>query len=101
MWVFNIMEIWKDIVGYEGIYQVSSFGNIKSLSREVLRCGKYPFISKEKILRINVNKYGYSYVSLETQNIKKYKLIHRLVGIAFIKNMEKSFLMEEEETETK
>ena len=82
------IEVWKDVVGYEGIYQVSNLGNVKSLSRIILRNGKYPFLSKEKLLKINVNKFGYSYISLENNGEQKYFLIHRLVGIAFILNNE-------------
>ena len=41
-------EVWKDVPGYEGCYQVSDLGNVKGLERIVLRNGKYPFIKKEK-----------------------------------------------------
>ena len=44
-------EIWKDILGYEGIYQISNLGNVKSLPREKLMNGKYPIITKEKIIQ--------------------------------------------------
>lgn len=80
------MEIWKDVVGYEGYYQISNFGNVKSLSRIKLHKGYIPLLTKEKLMKININKYGYSYISLEKNKKQKYCLIHRLVGIAFIDN---------------
>ena len=40
--MFSKKEIWKDIIGYEGLYQVSDLGNIKSLSRIKFVNGKYP-----------------------------------------------------------
>jgi hypothetical protein len=78
-------EIWKDIPGYEGLYQVSNLGNIKSLSREIKRNGFY--ISKEKILKHNVNNGGYLYVNLFKDKIGKTKYIHSLVAIAFLNHI--------------
>jgi hypothetical protein len=77
-------EIFKDIPGYEGIYQVSNLGNVKSLAREILLRGKYPFISKEKILKPCNNKIGYYTVSLNKYGKKKYMAIHVLVAMAFL-----------------
>jgi len=80
------MENWASVVGYEGIYNISSLGNIKSLSRTILKGGKYPIQSKEKLLKINTNKLGYKYISLEKKDSKKNLLVHRLVALAFIPN---------------
>ena len=44
-------EIFKDIPGYEGIYQVSNLGRVKSLSRVKLNKGKFPFLANERILK--------------------------------------------------
>lgn len=78
-------EIWKDIDGYEGIYQVSNMGRVKSFDMEV----KYPTgtvrIQKGRILRPGSNM-GYPRVNLCKNSISTPKLIHRLVAIAFIPN---------------
>lgn len=69
------MEIWKDIEGYEGLYQVSNLGRVKSL--------KY---DKEKIMKLWTNPRGYLNVYLCKNNKKKCGRIHRLVAEAFIPN---------------
>lgn len=72
------MEEWKDIKGYEGKYQVSSCGRVKSLSNNKTR--------KERILKPNIDNKGYKTVCLcMNGNVKRF-LIHRLVAIAFIPN---------------
>ena len=68
-------EIWKDIPNYEGIYQVSNLGQVKSLKR--------PHRLKEKILKLWVTRNGYYRVELWKQSIKKEYFVHRLVWIAF------------------
>lgn len=79
-------EIWKDIEGWDGLYQVSNLGRVKSLPR--LRVSIHPYITKEKILRPRV--YGdtreYLSVTLCNNNHRKQVPIHRLVAIAFIPN---------------
>ncbi len=74
-------EIWKDIKGYEGAYQVSNLGRIKSLSRYN---AQNAFI-KEKILRQGVKK-GYLSVSLSKNRKAKQFYVHRLAAQAFIKD---------------
>lgn len=69
------MEIWKDIAGYEGLYQVSNWGRVKSL-----------WFSKEKILKGGRNNKGYLSVLLCKDGKIKRHLIHRLVAEAFIPN---------------
>lgn len=78
------MEIWKDIPDYEGLYQVSNLGNVKSLSRIILRHGKYPFLSKELILKAGIYKTGYRYVILQNKRNMKSFTIHCLVAKAFL-----------------
>lgn len=68
-------EIWADIKGYEGHYQVSSFGRIKSF------CGK-----KEHILTQHDHKTGYLYVTLSKKGQAKQYRINRLVADAFLDN---------------
>ena len=76
-------EIWKDIEGFEGIYQVSTFGRVKSLERNG---GGNNSTIKERILKPADNK-GYLRVSLyKHRKPNNWKLIHRLVALAFIPN---------------
>ena len=67
------MEEWKDIAGYEGVYQVSNLGRIKSFFR-----------AKERILKRRLDRKGYPIIGL----LSKTKAIHRLVAIHFIPNPE-------------
>ena len=72
------MEIWKDIEGYEGYYQISNEGRVKSLN--------YNKTGKEKTLCSVLDKYGYYTIGLHKEgNCKRY-LVHRLVAEAFIPN---------------
>ena len=73
-----MIEIFKDIEGYEGLYQISNYGNVKSLGN----C-KY---KKDKILKYSKDKDGYLYVGLCKNGKHKYIKIHRLVAEAFIEN---------------
>jgi hypothetical protein len=70
------MEIFKDIKGYEGIYQVSNLGNIRSLN-----------YNKFRFLKFKKNK-GYFNVCLCKENTKKHYTVHRLVALSFIPNFE-------------
>lgn len=80
-------ETWKDIKGYEGLYQVSNFGNVKSLDHNVINKG-IKQLRKGKILKQNINTWGYATVFLYKKGIGKRFAIHRLVAITFIKNNE-------------
>lgn len=70
-------EIWKYIEGYEGKYQISNFGRVKSLN--------YNKTGKERLLKINFNS-GYGIICLFNKNVRKYLYIHRLVAQAFLEN---------------
>jgi hypothetical protein len=78
-------EIWKDVVGYEGMYQVSNLGRVKSLEREYFNGHGY-FPVKERILSGRISN-KYVYVQLSNGDKKNYS-IHRLKAIAFIPNPE-------------
>lgn len=81
----DMEEIWKDIEGWEGFYQVSNFGRVKSLERFVN--GPKGLIKlKEKILSPKIDKNGYLLVGFHKEGIQKYMRIHRLVAMAFIPN---------------
>ncbi len=78
-----MIEVWKSIPDYEGIYEVSSLGRVKSLSRTILRKGKYPFKSKEKILKQRIDKYGYCRLNL-SNSIQKTVHVHKIVAMTFL-----------------
>lgn len=79
-------EIWKDIEGYEGLYQVSNFGNVKGVKRVIKRANNSNFSVKEHLLKIRYNHKGYKMVWLSKQGKQKFCSIHRLVAKAFIPN---------------
>jgi hypothetical protein len=64
-------EIWKDIRGYEGLYQVSDLGRVRR---------------GNKLLHLNTNTYGYKHITLCKNNVPKTVVVHRLVADAFIEN---------------
>jgi len=76
-------EIWKDIPGYEGLYQVSNLGVIKSLSRKIFN-NKYYRITKDKLLKIGISKHGYCNVELSKNCKRKNFKVHQLVAMAFL-----------------
>ena len=83
------MENWKDIKGYEGLYQVSDCGNVKSLERDVFNYrGTVIRHTEEKILVQNIGKLGYAYVNLYLNGKPKSIKTHRLVAMAFLPNPE-------------
>lgn len=84
-------EEWKDIPNYEGYYQISNLGRVKSLSRFHCISKQYSSIgyySKEKILKSTSSKKDYSTVSLLKNNKAKTYRVHRLVAESFIPNPE-------------
>lgn len=82
----TLTEVWKDIDGYEGQYQISNFANVKSLPK-IKGCG-IGYIQKEKLLKPAVSSSGYAFVTLIKDGITKTKYIHRLMANAFIPNPE-------------
>ena len=78
-------EIWKDVVGYEGFYQVSNTGRIKSLERFIMRNG-YKTRLSEKFKKICNDTDGYKITILCINNNVYNVKIHRLVAEAFIPN---------------
>ena len=78
-------EKWLPIENYEN-YMISNFGNVKSLERNVKRKLNGDFKIKERILKKQINKYGYCYVILYKNKKPKVFTIHQLVANAFIPN---------------
>lgn len=85
-------EIWKDIPGYEGLYQVSNLGRVKSIKREVgiklFNIGWSTRTVPESIRKQILYSNGYLGVVLHKKREKKLGLVHRLVAQAFIPNPE-------------
>jgi hypothetical protein len=81
-------EIWKDINGYEGMYQISNLGRVKSLARIVERQNNHDLFVRERILTNGTYLNGYKYARLHRGGQTKNELIHRLVASAFIENKE-------------
>ncbi len=85
----NQVEVWKDIVGYEGIYKVSNFGRIKSLEKVFWSSKNNSFsTNKEFIRKLSNTRKGYLRIGLMKDLKQKPFLVHRLVAIAFIPNPE-------------
>lgn len=72
------MECWKDIIGYEGKYQISNTGKVRSLN--------YNHTGKVKELKLKLNRYGYYEVKLSKNNKTKDFMVGRLVAQHFIDN---------------
>ena len=85
----GVLEVWKDIQGYEGIYQVSTHGKVRSLSRQLHNKSGY-FTSKEKMLKSRLSgrdeKNKYLEVALYKNHKRQDVRVHRLVAKAFIPN---------------
>lgn len=82
-------EMWEDIVGFEGLYQISSIGRVKSLSREVLKSNGRIHTVKESIRALHETKDGYLRVRLGDNLSGKSFLVHRLVAEHFLENPQK------------
>lgn len=72
----KIEEVWKDIPGYEGLYQVSNLGRVYSIRNNMIR-------------KLSLDKHGYQVVSLKINGKVKLSKVHRLVLYAFIGESEK------------
>lgn len=70
---------WRDVIGYEGLYQVSSYGDIRSLPRKASD-GR---TVKGRVLRPDTGKYGHERVNLYSGGLSKRALVHRIVCEAF------------------
>jgi hypothetical protein len=81
---FLFKEEWRDITGYEGLYQVSNLGRVKSVERYVYYNNGKTIHYKERILKLYTDQNGYKRVGLRCNG--KHYLVHRLVAEAFIPN---------------
>ena len=79
-------EIWKDVIGYEGLYQVSNLGRIKSLPKQWL-AGRTGHIvtRKEKILKPVLSHNGYKFIGFWNQTNKRHnRFVHQVVAESFL-----------------
>lgn len=81
-------EVWKDVVGYEGLYKISNLGNVRSCERIRGNCYGSTSVNKAKPLSVVVGKLGYCVISLSKNSLRNLFKVHRLVAIAFIPNPE-------------
>lgn len=88
----KIKEIFRDIPKYEGLYQISNFGKVKSLDRIINSGIKYnsKVLRKGRILKSCTDKYGYLKVLLHKDGVKKNKNIHRLVASSWLNDFSES-----------
>lgn len=82
------MEIWKEIPGFEGFYEVSQYGNVRSLDRIIVFKDGRKIKKKGTVLKPIINQDGYLNVQLSKSDHVKTARIHRLVAEAFILNPE-------------
>lgn len=81
------LEEWKPIIGYEGLYEVSSFGRVRSVARYVkYRDGVHVSTRKSKMLALCYDKDGYLIVGLSRDGKRRTHKVHRLVAESFLKN---------------
>ena len=80
------MEVWKDVIGYEGYYQISNYGLVKSLDRVVDKNIGQKKLLKSRLLKQGIDKDGYKHVILYKNGRGSIFKTHKLVAIAFIDN---------------
>lgn len=83
-------EQWKDVIGFEDLYEVSNFGNVRSKYRIVYQLhkdgGQARHIYKGKMLKPQFNPNGYAIIDLHRSGTITRCLVHRLVALSFIEN---------------
>lgn len=77
------METWKNVVGYEGLYEISNLGRVKSCARVVEDSRTGTKTLKEKLLTLTVDSAGYCKVTLQDQGRNQVWKVHRLVAEHF------------------
>ena len=80
-------EIWRDVVGYEGLYKVSDMGRVKNVPRTFkMKDGRNNTIKKEVLMKFKVDKDGYFKLGLRKEGKQRHFFVHRLVAQAFVNN---------------
>jgi hypothetical protein len=81
-----LFEKWKDVAGYEGYYQISNFGRVRSLDRNETNINNVTRKLKGSLKSTFINQHNYVLVTLSKNNENKAFCLHRLVAEAFISN---------------
>jgi len=81
-------EVWRDIPGYEQYYQVSNYGNVRSLDRKVKQKGRHFRIERRRIIALCLDNRGYHRIRVSKYNVQETLKVHRLVASAFCLNPE-------------
>lgn len=79
-------EIWKPIKGYEGYYEISNLGRVKSVKRIITQRNSISKCIKESYIKISTSKLNYKFVFLSKNSKRHIHYIHRLIAEAFIPN---------------
>lgn len=84
-------EIWKDVIGYEGLYKVSNTGKVKSVGRSFEMCNRWNFpviiqVREKELIIAKYKNHGYAYCTLSKNSKSKKFKMHRLISIHFIPN---------------
>lgn len=79
-------EIWRPIVGYEGLYEVSSYGRVRSLDKYVKSKSESYRLIKGKILIGSITKDGYARCLIRVNGVGRSYFVHKLVADAFLSN---------------
>lgn len=82
-----MIEVWKDIDGYVGLYQVSNLGRVRSLDREVIYKDGRKVLRKGRLIKQQLNTSGYSCFRIWREGAGRTVTTHRLVGLAFLKKI--------------
>ena len=85
--MIDIIEEWRPVVGYEGLYEVSSYGRVRSFDRYVKYSNGQIHLHKGRILSPGKDTIGYLFVILSCNGKRKIINVHRLVAEAFISNI--------------
>ena len=84
-------EIWRDVPEYEGLYQVSTLGKVRSLDMEVecfpIERKPYTRLRKGRILKIYCDHRGYRFIGLHKDGESEKVLVHRLMAMVFLENL--------------
>lgn len=90
-------EIWKDIPNYQGLYQVSNLGNVRSLDRKKLQWNRFEIVEviyKGKVLKPQITNRGYLKVCLSKNGKSKHFNIHKLVAMSFFENYDSNLTID-------
>jgi hypothetical protein len=79
-------EIWKDISGYEGLYQASTLGNVRSVDRNVIYKNGVVATHRGKILKPKMSGNDYLHLTPSKGNVAKKEYVHRLIALTHCSN---------------